>query len=82
MKTSLETREICKCLTWFSLLIHRNCFCFTLLWYYKERYDAGRGLFRISIGKLIEFKDRYGIRIELFGFLFEKLKPKKMQGLT
>lgn len=64
----LEISRICKCFTLAGVQIDRTVFCLTLLWYYKERYDSGVGLFRIAVGKFIERENKIGINIEFLGF--------------
>lgn len=60
------------------IYISKTMFCLTLLWYYNERYDSGKGLFRIQAGRFIECKE--GIRIEGLGFSWNWFK--KGSGLT
>ncbi len=76
MVTVFDSMKIHKVFRWFGVLIEKHTFCFTLLWYFKERYDDGIGVFRIEIGKLIEYQYRYGIKIESLGFSWKKLRRR------
>lgn len=74
MITVLDSMKIHKVYRWFGLLIEKRTFCLTLLWYFKERYDDGVGLFRITFRRFVEYQDKYGIKIESLGFSWKKLR--------
>ncbi len=64
----VEMSKICKVFRVIGLYISRKTFCLTLLWYYKERYDSGNGLFRLQIGEFLEYGGKQGVRIETFRY--------------
>ena len=68
MKLFLDLTTVGKCYRLFCVHIDSGVFCFTTIWYYKERYDDGIGLFRISMGKFIQYGNKAGFKIELLGF--------------
>lgn len=66
-----------KCFRVIGIQIDSNIFCLTTLWSYKERYDSGVGLFRIQVGKFIEYEEKVGIKIEILGFSWDWFKALK-----
>lgn len=77
MKIVFDILQIHKCFRVFSFHIARHIFCFTLLWYYNERYDDGKGLFRLRVGKFIECRGKSGIQIELLRFSWKRFKKSQ-----
>ncbi len=70
----LEASRLQKVYRAIGIFIIRRTFCLTLLWFYNERYDSGKGLFRLQVGQFIEYKGKVGIRIEGLGFSYIWLK--------
>ena len=58
----------------FGVYVERAMFCLTLLWYYNERYDSGKGLLRIQAGRFMEYKEKIGIKVEILRFAWSWLK--------
>ena len=68
MLINIEISEICKVFRIVGLYFDRHTFCLTLLWYYKARYDTGKGLFRLHVGKFVEYNDKVGIKLDIARF--------------
>ncbi len=64
----LEATKLHKVFRAIGFLLDKNILCLTLLWYYRERYDSGKGLFRFQCGKFIEYGEKVGIKIEVLRF--------------
>ena len=70
----VEISKLHKIFRVIGVFVGKKVFCLTLLWYYNERYDSGKGLFRIQIGRFIEYKEKIGIRVEALRFSWDWFK--------
>ncbi len=64
----VEASKVRKVFRIVGVFLEKYMFCFTLLWYYNERYDSGKGVFRLQVGKFIEYGEKVGVKIEVARF--------------
>jgi len=77
MKIVLDILQIHKCFRIIGIHICKGVLCLTVLWYYKETYDSGVGLFRIQIGEFVEYREKFGIKIETLSFSLSWFKKSR-----